>query len=290
MADTQIKTSPRKVPTRRITFEESLNDLPKHFALDGDLLSSHMIVSLSSVFPDGEDFFVRSVRNFREQITDRELKKQVAGFIGQEAVHGREHRILNKRFAELGYDTKRIEDFTRWGLRTRERFMTAKSNLAATAALEHFTATFAEILLSEPYARESIGRPEVRDVFLWHALEEAEHKAVAFDVYKSVGGSERTRVVTMNVITAGFIVGMSLQILISVLGDRDTYRKGNLRRSVPRFRKVPFFRKSTWRRLRHYNRPGFHPDDHDTEQLLADWREELFGDNGRLNHLLVTAA
>src|SRR5688572_21254491 len=82
----------RKVPTRRISFEESLQTVPKHFADDGDLILSHVAACLSSVFPDGEDFFVRSVRHFRDQVTEPELKRQVAGFIGQEAVHGREHR------------------------------------------------------------------------------------------------------------------------------------------------------------------------------------------------------
>src|SRR3954453_18711569 len=144
---TQASNPTRKVPTRRISFEESLRDLPKHFADDGDLVLSHVAASLSAVFPDGEDFFVRSVRNFRDQIEDPELKRQVAGFIGQEAMHGREHRALNDRLAELGYPTKRFERVTARGLALRERVMPPMSNLAATAALEHFTATLAELLL-----------------------------------------------------------------------------------------------------------------------------------------------
>src|SRR3989441_5376478 len=138
MAQTSDPT--RKVPTRRISFEASLQDLPKHFAADGDLILSHVAASLSAVFPDGEDFFVRSVRHYRDQITDPELKRQVAGFIGQESVHGREHRVLNDRLAELGYPTKQVERLTKFGLETRERVAPAKANLAMTAALEHFTA------------------------------------------------------------------------------------------------------------------------------------------------------
>src|SRR5437870_9840520 len=99
-------TPQRTVPTRRISFEESLQDLPKHFAADGDLILSHLAASLSSVFPDGEDFFVRSVRHYRDRIEDPQLKRQVAGFIGQEALHGREHRTFNVRLDELGYPTK----------------------------------------------------------------------------------------------------------------------------------------------------------------------------------------
>src|SRR3954465_496033 len=129
---------PRKVPTRRISFEESLRTLPKHFAADGDLILSHLAASLSAVFPDGEDFFVRSVRHFRDQITDPQLKRQVAGFIGQEAIHGREHRDFNDRLAELGYPTKSFERLTKKGLELREKLLSPKSNLAATPALQPF--------------------------------------------------------------------------------------------------------------------------------------------------------
>src|SRR5580658_6889221 len=98
---TQTSNPERTVPTRRMTFEESLRDLPKHYAADGDLIASHLAAALSAVFPDGEDFFVRSVRYYRDQVTDPDLKRQVSGFIGQEAVHGREHRVLNDRLDQL---------------------------------------------------------------------------------------------------------------------------------------------------------------------------------------------
>src|SRR5437899_5798744 len=254
----------RKVPTRRISFEASLQDLPKHFAADGDLILSHVAASLSAVFPDGEDFFVRSVRHFRDEITDPELKRQVAGFIGQEAMHGREHRAFNDRLAELGYPTKQVERITKWGLELRERIATPKANLAATAALEHFTATLAELVLSDEETRGQFGHQAVRELFEWHALEESEHKAVAFDVYKAVGGSERTRVWTMNALRYGFVISMAFQVAVSLLFDRETYRRGRLRKSFKRFRKSPVMSRAIWNQLKDYNRPDFHPDDRDT--------------------------
>ena len=286
---TQTSNAARKVPTRRISFEESLQDLPKHFAVDGDLVLSHIAASLSSVFPDGEDFFVKSVRHFRDQITDPELKRQVAGFIGQEAMHGREHRALNNRLDELGYPTKRVEKFTKWGLELRTKYAPPKANLAATAALEHFTATLAELVLSDETTRKQFGHPAMRDIFLWHALEESEHKAVAFDVYKAVGGTERMRVWTMNFITFGFITGMAAQVIISLAMDRETYRRGKLRKSLRNLRRAPFMQPKLWRQLRDYNRPNFHPDDSDTNELVELWRKELFGENGSLNDKLVGA-
>jgi predicted metal-dependent hydrolase len=229
------------------------------------------------------------VRHFRDDIVDPELKRQVAGFIGQEAMHGREHRAFNDRLDQLGYPTKRFERLTRWGLTARERFLPPVSNLAATAALEHFTATFAEVLLSSEEAREACGHEALRDLFVWHALEESEHKAVAFDVYKAVGGSERLRVFTMNLLTVGFLGGMAIQVVVSLLGDRATFRRGALRQSWRRFVGLPFVRPEVWQRLRDYNRPDFHPDDHDATALVERWRDELFGEAGTLNDKLAGA-
>jgi uncharacterized protein len=287
---TQTSTTGRKVPTRRISFEESLQQLPRHYAADGDLILSHVAASLSAVFPDGEDFFVRSVRHFRDQITDPELKRQVAGFIGQEAMHGREHRAFNDRLDQLGYPTKRFERITKKGLEIRERLMSPTSNLAATAALEHFTATLAELVLTSEETRRLFGHQEVKNLFLWHALEESEHKAVAFDVYKAMGGSERTRVITMKVLRYAFVLGMTLQVIVSLLGDRATYQRGNLRRSWRTFRRSPIVSRELWRQLKDYDRPDFHPDDRDTTELVERWRDELFGAAGTLNDKLTTAA
>jgi predicted metal-dependent hydrolase len=271
-------------------FEASLAAVPKHFAQDGDLIASHLAAALSAVFPDGEDFFVRSVRRFRDQVTDPDLKRQVGGFIGQEAVHGREHRAFNDRLDQLGYPTKRVERLVRTGLAIRERVLTPKSNLAATAALEHFTATLAELVLTNQEARDLFGADAVRDLFVWHALEESEHKAVAFDVYNFVGGSERTRVVTMKILRFAFVIGLTVQIVFALLGDRETYRPGRLRASWERFRQSPIMSRDLWTRLCDYDRADFHPDDYDTRELVATWRDRLFGPEGTLNDRLVSSA
>jgi hypothetical protein len=284
----QSSNPDKLVPTRRMDFEESMRELPKHFAQDGDLIGSHVIMALSSVFPDGEDYFVRSVRNYRDKVTDPALKRQVAGFIGQESVHGREPRVFNDRLAELGYPAKEYEAVTRFGLKIREKLLPAKSNLAATAALEHFTATLAELVLTSEEIRDLMGADAVRDLFVWHALEESEHKAVAFDVYKAVGGGERLRVWTMNFFRFGFVVGIGLSVVLSLLRDRATYRRGALRKSWRRVRASPIMDPALWRQLKDYNRPDFHPDDSDTTELVETWRAKLFGENGTLNDKLTS--
>jgi predicted metal-dependent hydrolase len=286
----QTSNAERTVPTRRISFDESLQDLPRHFANDGDLVSSHVAAALSGVFPDGEDFFVASVRHYRDKITDPDLKRQVNGFIGQEAMHGREHRVFNARLAELGYPTKAVERFTRFGLRLRTKYAPAKANLAATAALEHFTATLAELVLTSEETRNMFGHDGVRNLFTWHALEESEHKAVAFDVYRAVGGGERLRVWTMNFLRYGFVLGMLAQVVWSLSIDPATYKGLNLFRSLKYTLRSPLVSRELWQQLKDYNRSDFHPDDSDTTGLVDTWREELFGQAGSLNELLTKNA
>jgi uncharacterized protein len=287
---TETRTSGRTVPTRRLSLAETFRPVPRHFAADGDLIMSHLTAVLSALFPDGEDYFVRSVRHFRDRVDHPELKRQVAGFIGQESVHGREHRAFNDRLAELGYPTKGIETLVKRGLALRERLVSPSANLALTAGLEHFTATLAELVLSNERSRASFGHPAVQELFLWHALEESEHKAVAFDVYRLVGGSERIRKLTMKVLRFGFVLTVALMVLVSLLGDRDSYRRGNLRRSWRNFRQSPLMSRALWEQLRDYERSDFHPDDRDTTALIEQWRSVLFGRGGSLNDKLVGPA
>ena len=286
----QTSNPARDVPTRRISFDTALADLPKHFAADEDVIQSHLAAALSGVFPDGEDFFVAAVRNYRNQITDPDLLRQVNGFIGQESMHGRVHRSFNARLSELGYYTKFAERRTRFMIRQQQRIMSNERQLALTAALEHFTATLAELLLREPKARQLLGHEAARQVFVWHALEESEHKAVAFDVYRAIGGSERIRVQVMRQTRFLFVAVTAFQVALAVLADPKSRQRGVLRQSIWLFRRSPLWDRSVWEQLKDYDRPDFHPDDSDTSELVAEWREALFGVSGELQDNLSTSA
>ena len=278
----------RKIPARRMSLDEALSEVPRHFAHEGTIVGGHVMASLSSLFPDGEDFFVRSVRHYRDQITDPVLKKQVGGFIGQEAIHGREHRVFNARLAELGYPTKAYEKMTLQGLKFYEKVAGKKRCLALTAALEHFTASIAETLLTDEWTRTETGHPAVRDLFVWHALEESEHKAVAFDVYRAIGGDERTRIQVMNGMRVFFPVLIVAMTTISVALDPEAYRHPiKLVRSIRRVLTSPLMGKELYHTLALYCRKGFHPDDIDTDDLVAEWTDTLFGPSGTLNDKLA---
>jgi uncharacterized protein len=285
----QRSITARRVRTRRIEFEYPADGLPRHY-VSGDLVMSHVVTVLSSVFPEGEDFFVRTVRNYRDRITDPELKAQVAGFIGQEAMHGREHRTFNERLAALGYPTRRIDRWTGVGLRLGERVLPKHVQLAMTAALEHYTATLAEVLLTDPEARAMLDVDEVRSLFLWHALEESEHKAVAFDVYQSVSGNHLVRAWVMNAVTANFIFAVVGHTFLSLLGDRSARDLRRLARSLLALRHSPWLNRRVVRRVRDYNRRDFHPDDFDNSALVEEWRATLFGTGGSLVDRLKSTA
>ena len=271
------------VPTRPMDFDSWIADLPKYFAVDGDIVMSHILTVLSSVFPDGEDYFVRSVRAAADEITDPKLAKDVEGFIGQESMHGREHRVLNDKLAELGYPTHQIGHYVRVVTAFREKFQGKKANLAFTAALEHYTASLAENLLGHEEARQEIGHPGFRYLLMWHALEESEHKAVAFDVYRLVGGSELMRQVTMWLTHLTFVLETGTWAAVSVALDPYARRHPvQVAKSMWRLRKSPFTTTEATRHLFEYHRIGFHPNDRDTTELVATWREKLFGPDGEL--------
>ena len=136
--------------------------------------------ALSATFPIGEAYFVESVRKFREGAPPK-LAEEIKGFTTQEAIHSREHDAFNKRAADAGYDLTNLE------AQVEKRLAVARArgpyaNLAATMALEHFTAILAHELLANPRHLEG-AEAETADLWRWHAVEEIEHKGVAYDTW-----------------------------------------------------------------------------------------------------------
>lgn len=264
---------------RRVSFRLPSGTRRQHF-VDGDLVMSHFLSVLSATFPEGEDFFIRSVRHYRNQVSDPDLQADIKGFIAQEATHRQQHRLLNERLQEMGYPTVRIDRHTRQLINRLEKRFSPEMRLAVTAALEHFTATLAEIILTSEEAQRLIGDTEVRPILLWHAIEESEHKAVAFDVLQAVGGTERTRIRGMRIALAILPIELILQTTRSLAGDRAAYNPRRLLRSLNDLRRSPMFSTEAMQRFRSYFRPEFHPNDWDSAEVLQRWTNELFDADG----------
>lgn len=141
-----------EIKPRHMDFELP-DPLPRHWH-GGDAFKSHLFDAMSVLFPDGERFFIDSVRNFREQIADPLLKEQIRGFIGQEGHHSREHLVYSQRLKDQGYDITRIEKLAQARIRYTQKKFSTRRQLAATAALEHITAIMANGLLTNPRTLE----------------------------------------------------------------------------------------------------------------------------------------
>src|SRR5215210_4832077 len=134
--------------------------------------------ALSTTFPAGEAFFVESVRKFRDGASPK-LAEEIKAFTTQEAIHSREHDAFNKRASQAGYDLSKLE------AQVEKRLAVTRSkppvvSLAATMALEHFTAILAHQLLANPTHLAGADQ-EAANLWRWHAVEEIEHKGVAYD-------------------------------------------------------------------------------------------------------------
>lgn len=140
--------------------------------------------ALSTTFPEGEKFFVESVKRFRHQV-DETLARQIEDFVYQESIHAREHVVFNRAAAEHGLDAAAAEARVREMLDDARR-LPPYGQLALTAGLEHCTASLAAELLANP-KHMAAADAEGRRLWTWHTLEELEHKAVAYDTYMTVG-------------------------------------------------------------------------------------------------------
>jgi len=266
----------RAIPVRRLDVDLAHAPIGRWLVNDDPILS-HFVATLSAVFPRGEEFFVRTVRDHRDAAKgDPVLAKQVKAFAGQEAMHGREHRDLNRHLDDLGYRTSRGERGVGRILDVLIKLRPTTLPLAVTAGSEHLTGILAEAALGHAQTREVLfANPDIQSLITWHALEELEHKNVAFDVLDRAGAGYVIRVAGYG-IAVGILGGYVLMTwLHSVADDRRHIRGHQLRRFRADLRRQRLL--STWslRQALRYLRPGFHPDDMDTDELVSEWRGRL---------------
>src|SRR6478672_1424217 len=227
--------------------------------------------ALSSTFPIGEAYFVESVRAVRDGAPAK-LAEEIKGFTTQEAIHSREHDAFNKRAAEAGYDLSKLEQ------RVAERLAITKDrpaivNVAATMALEHFTAILAHELLADPSHLEGADL-ESADLWRWHAVEEIEHKGVAYDTWlwatRDWPRFKRWKVKAkvMLLVTRNFVVDRTAGSLELMRQDGVTGLKAWWLLLTYLWVRPGMFRKIAGAWLKYFL-PGFHPWNEDDRQLLA---------------------
>jgi predicted metal-dependent hydrolase len=241
--------------------------LPRHW-MAGNAAATAISNGINLLFPHGERFFVRSVNHFLAQIDDPELRAQIKGFFGQEGRHAREHDRASAILRRQGFEIDRFlgayEQITDW----IEARTPPALRLAITAAAEHFTATMAEGALRGGMLDACA--PEMRALLAWHAAEEIEHKAVAYDVLQRIDPSYRLRMLGLAMATV-LLGGFWLWASTVLLRQEGLRWPGALRqlRALPR--RDPVIRSVFVRGIREYLRPGFHPRQLPNESLAAAW-------------------
>jgi len=249
---------------------------PRHW-LGGDPIATAFYNALSASFPQGERFFMDSVRNFKSK-ADPKLQQQIVAFTTQEALHTREHVFFNQQIAGAGYDLSKLDKVIKKRLdfgRKRPKL----EQLGATIALEHFTAILAHEALKNP-AHFAAAAPEAQRMWKWHAIEEIEHKSVAFDTFlaatKNLPGWQRYFIRVRTMIMSTFLFFEFLFRGISHLFEQDgintfgswikmfrfmLFKPGMIGRVLP-----AYFQ---------YYRPGFHPWYEDDRGLIAETEQAL---------------
>jgi predicted metal-dependent hydrolase len=249
-------------------------DLSRGFGrwwLGGDAWRTAFMNALSMSFPLGEQMFIDSVRAVPpETIRDPALRADVKDFVGQEASHRFVHERYNAELARQGYPyTLEPRMRRRVGLAAA---LPVADRLAITCALEHYTAMLADYVLRNPHWLAD-AEPQLRVLWSWHAAEETEHKAVAYDVYRAVGG--------------GYLKRVLWYLHVSVVFWLDTFQQTahNLRRDGRLFALRTWTSAArSWFGRRglawalaapalHYLSPRFHPWQHDNRDLLRMWLE-----------------
>lgn len=277
------------IPRRDVDFEFDSAAVPRDWA-HGDPYTTTFLNALSLLFPEGEKFFVESVKQHKQFVTTPELAEAVKGFIGQEAMHGKEHRAFNELMIAHGYAVApKVERRLKVFLKSVRRVLSPRSQLAVTCALEHFTAMLAESLLRDARMRDQLD-PSVRGLWLWHALEESEHKAVAFDVYRAAGGGYARRVSIM-LLTTVFFFSVQALVHARLMATRGIlFRPWTWLRGIGRLYVWPGHLTRLVPAYLSYFKPSFHPDERDTRELLARWEADLFGERGDLREQLKLIA
>ena len=233
--------------------------------------------AMSILFPVGEKHFIDSVAKFKDQVTDEKLLVEVRKFTVQEALHTREHRKFNEHLCSLrGYDLDLMEARLTADQDRLEEELPPIVGLYTTVAYEHYTAIMADRLLRDPRILEGAD-PALAPMWRWHAYEETEHKAVAFDVLMAAGGTHDARKKTMRLVTLRFAQHMIFNI--DHMLKRDGYSFFQRLKIWAGGIQWLFGREGFLRSLKSdfldYFKADFHPWQHDNRELLVAFEAEV---------------
>ncbi|MBC9249737.1 metal-dependent hydrolase [Pseudomonas alcaligenes] len=235
---------------------------------------SHFFDAMSLLFPDGERFFIDSVRLYRDQVSDPRQLEQIRGFIGQEAHHSREHQHYSDALRACDYDLDYLERRLKRRLAFVRKHLPGKMQLAATVSVEHLTAIMADAILQNPDWLRGAD-PSMARLWRWHALEESEHKAVAFDLYQQVCGNVWLRRRAMLHSTLFFTLDTFKGLVHMLKRDGLLWNWRVWRDGLSWLWGSRGILRPLWRVYCDYFRRDFHPWQHDNLHVIEAYRHEF---------------
>jgi uncharacterized protein len=269
------------MPVRKLQVDLS-QGFERHWFRDAqgrpDAFRSAYYNALSMSFPAGEQFFIDSVKRMQPRLNDSAehaaMKLVIRDFCAQEATHRHVHAQYNAQLEKQGF--KNHLEPRIWARFKRHEHVHPMHHLAVTVAYEHYTAVLSDSLLRTDAMTAGMS-PEMRQAWRWHALEETEHKAVAFDVYQALGGNHIWRVRWFIYVSIIFTIDTFRQTVNNLWHDGSLFKPRTWLSAAQFFFGSPK-RGGGWvwltaHPLWDYFRKDFHPNQHDNRELASDYAQ-----------------
>lgn len=227
--------------------------------------------AMSMLFPLGEKFFIDSVCQYADEISDERLAAEVRAFRAQEAAHRVQHQKYNEKLCALrGYDLERFERPERERMAWAYRELSPLRRLAGTVANEHLTAIMAHEMLTTPNILRGADK-DIAALWEWHGIEETEHKAVAFDVFLAVGGTVRERRVALLMNTLFFFKDTMRNVCIMLQHEGKLWSPREWARGFIFLFLSPGILRRVFIPWLRFFRSRFHPWQQDNRDLIESW-------------------
>lgn len=281
-AQEQLEIARQKapIPIRHFNFKFDPKELDVKFYLQKEWATAYF-AALSIFLTYGEDLVIETARYHRDFIKDPILKQRLTSLIGQEAIHSKLHDEYNDIMIPNHIPVRLYRFLAEQVFNHTFLKFPQPLKLSMMAGIEHFTAVLAEFMMKHEDHFYHSQDDKARALWMWHMLEESEHKDIAYDTYQVLSGHYGLRIAGFFIAFITLMVGVSAGALFLPFLRRpqnvlDKHFWGEAKESLA----LLFSPKrgvfgSTMPHIFDYLRPTFHPNDHDTSEYLAYYEKKL---------------
>lgn len=244
-------------------------ELPKYY-FDNSPTKTHILNAFSITLPQGEKLFIDSIKNARHKVSSAARLHDIDVFIKQENWHTYAHQQYNQWLILQGLSADTLEEYVvRKRLDFLKEHLPPQVNLNVTVCLEHITSTIATLILENPELQDKM-HPHFRQLWVWHSIEEIEHRSVAMDTLNTAFNLNINRKRACMILTTSAFIWDIFLITISLLKEDNQLWKWKTLKDgmdvILNIRKVF----TPWLRFMKMN---FHPNDVDHTTLLQKYNK-----------------